>query len=84
MIKLFLNINIKDSAGGIEEKIINRVFEAYFTTKEKSKGTGIGLYMSKEIVTKHLEGSLNVQNSTYVYNNETFIGALFEIKIPMR
>lgn len=64
---------IKDNAGGIEEKYIDRIFEPYFTTKEHH-GTGIGLYISKEIIRKHMKGSLRVKNT-----NE---GASFVISIP--
>ena len=64
---------IKDNGGGIEEKNLNRVFEPYFTTKEEH-GTGIGLYISKEIIQKHMKGSLLVQN---IEN-----GAIFTIIIP--
>ena len=67
-------INISDNAGGIQKDIINRVFEPYFTTKHKSQGTGLGLYMSKEIIEKHLNGSIEVKN-----NKE---GAVFTIVIP--
>jgi signal transduction histidine kinase len=74
-------IQIKDNAGGIKEDIINRIFEPYFTTKHKSQGTGIGLYMSDEIITKHMNGKLEVENSTFEYNNKTFTGALFTIKL---
>jgi len=55
-------IKIRDNAGGISIKVIERVFEPYFTTKEEGQGTGIGLYMSKLIVESHLGGSLDVQN----------------------
>jgi len=64
---------IKDNGGGIEEKNLNRVFEPYFTTKEEH-GTGIGLYISKEIIQKHMKGSLFVRN---IEN-----GAMFTIIIP--
>ncbi len=64
---------VKDNAGGIEEKYINRIFEPYFTTKD-TEGTGIGLYISKEIIEKHMSGTLHVKNS-----NE---GAVFEISLP--
>ena len=70
---------LKDNAGGIDETIINKVFEPYFTTKIKSKGTGIGLYMSKEIIEKHMQGSLTVLNETYTYKEKSYIGAVFYI-----
>ena len=55
-------IRITDNGGGIDEKIIDRVFEPYFTTKEEGKGTGIGLYMSKKIIEDNMNGSLKVSN----------------------
>ncbi|MEA3499173.1 MAG: PAS domain S-box protein [Campylobacterota bacterium] len=76
-------IEIKDNAGGIPDGIIEKVFEPYFTTKHKSQGTGIGLYMSQEMVTKHLNGTLDVKNITYKYESISYTGALFTIKIPL-
>jgi C4-dicarboxylate-specific signal transduction histidine kinase len=58
-----LEIVIEDSAGGIATDIIDKVFEPYFTTKEEGKGTGIGLYMSKQIVEESLHGTLSVSNA---------------------
>ena len=77
-----LSLEIKDNAGGIPEDIIDRIFEPYFTTKHKSQGTGIGLYMSKEIVEKHLNGMLIVSNENYTYENIDYFGAKFVIEIP--
>jgi len=63
---------INDNAGGIEEQYLNKIFEPYFTTKDFNS-TGIGLYISKEIIHKHMNGTLTAQN--------TSIGAQFTIAI---
>jgi len=55
-------ITIEDNAGGINSEFLEKIFEPYFTTKETRDGTGLGLYISKTIVNKHLEGELEVQN----------------------
>lgn len=78
----FLKIKIKDSGKGIDSDIINKIFEPYFTTKHESVGTGIGLYMTYQIITKQMKGSLSVKNSTYEYNKNKYEGAEFTIKIP--
>ena len=57
-----LVFTITDNAGGIEEKYLQNIFEPYFTTKEEHNGTGLGLYMSKMIVQKHLKGNIMVKN----------------------
>lgn len=74
-------ISIKDNAGGIDPNILNLVFDPYFTTKEFSKGTGIGLYMCKEIVVKHLNGKIDVKNVEFDYKEKLYKGCEFTIEI---
>ena len=75
-------IEIKDSGGGIPEDIMDKLFEPYFTTKHQSQGTGIGLYMSQEIITKHFNGSITAQNVEFDFENVNYKGAMFTIKFP--
>ena len=70
----FLQIDIQDNANGIDEKVIDKIFEPYFTTKHKTQGTGLGLYMAKMIIDDGLKGSLSVKNKIN--------GACFTIQIP--
>jgi signal transduction histidine kinase len=79
----FIYIEIKDNAKGIKESILNRIFEPYFTTKFKSQGIGVGLYMCYEMITKHFNGNIKVENCTYVYNEEKYEGAKFTLIIPI-
>lgn len=75
-LKLFLHeeklhITVEDNAGGISPKIMEDVFKPYFTTKDESRGTGIGLYMSRIIIEESMHGILEVNNGEK--------GALFTI-----
>jgi len=76
-------IEIKDNAGGIPTSIISKIFEPYFTTKHKSLGTGLGLYMTQQIIKQNIQGQITVENKTYTYENKKYIGANFSIQIPL-
>jgi len=53
-------ITIEDNAGGVPKEIADKIFNPYFTTKEQGKGTGLGLYMSKDIMQKSFGGDLKL------------------------
>ena len=55
-------ISIYNNCGNIDEKIIERIFEPYFTTKFEDQGTGIGLYMTKVIIEKNMKGKIEAKN----------------------
>ncbi|OGT97853.1 MAG: hypothetical protein A2079_08370 [Geobacteraceae bacterium GWC2_48_7] len=65
---------ITDNAGGIANNVIDCIFDPYFTTKDPDKGTGIGLFMSKIIIEKNMNGRLGVRNVKD--------GAEFSIEVP--
>ncbi len=66
-------IEISDNGNGIDEDIIEKVFDPYFSTKSEKEGTGLGLYMSKIIINDHCGGSLKVKNTDQ--------GAVFTIQL---
>ena len=73
--KKYSMLEISDNAGGINKENIDKIFEPYFTTKHKSQGTGLGLFMSKMIIEKSLDGQLTHRN--------TKDGSIFTIKLVL-
>lgn len=69
-------LEVIDSGVGISEEILPKIFEPFFTTKTKEGGIGLGLSMTKSIVEKDFNGSINVSSKP----EET----IFKIKIPQK
>lgn len=71
-------IRLKDNAGGVNDEIKEKIFDPYFTTKHQSQGTGLGLYMSSQIILNHFHGQFNLIN----IEDADGIGACFVIQFP--
>lgn len=70
-----IEVIISDNGSGITEEIKDKIFDPFFTTKNHKKGTGIGLFLVKEIINKYLKGNISVESKI----NE---GSTMTIKFP--
>ncbi len=80
----FAIINLKDNGGGIEENIISKIYDPYFTTKHKSQGTGLGLNMTYKLITESAHGKIDASNVTYKFENNTYKGVEFKITLEIK
>ena len=76
-------IKVKDNAGGIPKDIIDKVCEPYFTTKHQSQGTGIGLYMTSQIIKKNMNGTFKIENVEVKYENKIYKGIETTIEVSI-
>lgn len=76
-----VSISIKDNAGGIQEDIISKIYDPYFTTKYKSQGTGLGLHMTYKLIDEGMHGRIEARNVEYKYENKIYKGAEFIITL---
>jgi signal transduction histidine kinase len=70
----FLEISINDNGVGINPEYISKIFDMFFKTDEKSKGSGLGLYITKEALVK-INGNISVWS-------EKNVGSIFTITLP--
>ena len=68
-------VTIKDNGPGLSEEMLRKIFDPFFTTKDPGKGTGLGLWVSHNIISK-MGGSIHVKNNP----NK---GAVFTVEIPI-
>jgi len=69
-----VHISFADTGCGIPAENMDKIFKPYFTTKPQGEGTGLGLYVCRNIITKH-HGSIEVES-------EVDVGTTFTIKLP--
>jgi len=79
-----LEIFFYDNGGGVEENIIDKIFEPYFTTKHQSIGTGLGLNMTYRLIVERMNGTILVSNEKFNIEENNYYGALFIIKLPLK
>ena len=76
-------LKIYDNANGIDENIKDKIFQPYFTTKHKSQGTGLGLFMTHRIINDSMDGTIRVSNIEFEIENKNYKGACFTIELPL-
>lgn len=72
-----ITIHIKDTGGGIPPDIIDKIFEPYFTTNHQSRGMGLGLYTTHQIIVDHMKGDIDVKNIEFMYQEKSYKGVEF-------
>ena len=65
-------VRVIDNGGGMDQTILDRMFDPYFTTKHQASGTGIGLYMSKQIIEKQMHGTISASNGPHKFEEGDF------------
>jgi signal transduction histidine kinase len=72
-----ITITVKDFGCGMSKKVMKKIFDPWFTTKDPKRGTGVGLYMTKKIVEEEFKGKIEVKSKL----NK---GTLFTVKFPIK
>ena len=71
-----VEIIVKDNGNGIPQNIIDKIFQPFFTTKPTGQGTGLGLSLTYDIITKEHNGTITVES-------EEGEGTEFTIQLPV-
>ena len=75
-IKDTVEIHVEDNGNGIPKKVLDKIFQPFFTTKPTGQGTGLGLSMSYDIIKSH-DGDIRVET-------EESKGTKFKIQLPIK
>jgi len=78
----WVEIRVKDNGSGIPNKLMDKIFQPFFTTKPTGQGTGLGLSLSYDIIKAH-GGELKVENLPADQARDETTGATFVIIIPV-
>ena len=78
-----IKIEISDNAGGIPEEIKSKVFEPYFTTKDKNQGTGLGLYICTNIIQQYFNGKITIEDVEEIIEENSYKGTKFIIEFEV-
>ena len=72
-------MQIKDTANGIDETLLSKILEPYFTTKHQAFGVGLGLYVVQEFFVKTLGFKIDIKNVSFEHENKEYNGINFII-----
>jgi len=78
-----VEITVTDTGKGIPDDVIGNIFKPYFTTKQKTYGTGLGLHMAYNIIEQNMTGKISVSNKKVTYKAGSYMGASFSIVLDI-
>ena len=78
-----VQIVVKDNGNGISQHIIDKIFQPFFTTKPPGEGTGLGLSLSYDVITKVHKGTIKVESPPSTRTSEEDTGTEFIIQLPV-
>jgi len=78
-----VEITLTDTGGGIADEVMQNIFEPYFTTKQKTYGTGLGLHMAYNIINQNMSGKIVVSNENVEHESKIYTGASFTIILKL-